>query len=466
MSSSYNRHLQCPSVVLICLILISIFVSYSHADTPANCTYGDIEGAWVFSVGSNNNDRTLNCSTSTNLNVVRSLKIKLQYPDVAIDEFGNQGFWTIIYNQGFEVAVAGRKYFAFSKYVGEKSFCHETMPGWTHNLLGRDWACFSGKKNGPSIIKYHQKLIHDNTLHFSHRINSAELVSSLNSKQTSWQAVRYPQFDGLTQQDYVNMAGGPASAVHGRPTTVPVTDEHRLMISKLPANFDWRNVDGVNYVSPVRNQGGCGSCYAFASLAMIEARVRILTNNTQKPVFAPQDIVECSEYSEGCSGGFPYLIGGKYSEDFGLVTEDCNKYSGKDGTCHTNRSCPRQYSTGYRYVGGYYGGCNEPLMMEALYNRGPIAVGFQVYKDFTSYKSGVYHHTFTDTEEFNPFELTNHAVLMVGWGTVESTGEKYWIVKNSWGESWGQDGYFWIKRGNDECGIESLAAESDPVLTW
>jgi len=450
---------------VVCFILLSVLLSNVVSDTPANCTYMDIQGNWVFSIGPNNNDRSLDCSTQ--FDTIRSLKVKLMYPDVAVDEFGNEGFWTIIYNQGFEVSVAGRKYFAFSKYVGEKSFCHETMSGWTHNLLGSDWACYSGKKDGPSIVKTLGRLYQDNTLYFSHKLNSEELVSSINSRQASWTAVKYPQFEDLSIIDYINMAGGPASAVHSRPKPAPVTAEHKDIMSKLPDNFDWRNVDGVNYVSPVRNQGGCGSCYAFASLAMSEARVRIMTNNTQQPVFAPQDIVECSEYSEGCSGGFPYLIGGKYAEDFGLVSESCNKYSGKDGKCQTDSKCPRYYSSGYKYVGGYYGGCNEPLMMEAVYKRGPVAVGFQVYKDFTGYKSGVYHHTFSDLEEgFNPFELTNHAVLVVGWGTVKETGEKYWIVKNSWGETWGQSGFFWIRRGNDECGIESLAAESDPVLTW
>ena len=76
-------------------------------------------------------------------------------------------------------------------------------------------------------------------------------------------------------------------------------------------------------MSPVRNQGSCGSCYAFSSMAMNEARLRIKTLNQQQKVFSTQDIVECAEYSQGCEGGFPYLISGKYAEDFGLVEESC-----------------------------------------------------------------------------------------------------------------------------------------------
>lgn len=86
---------------------------------------------------------------------------------------------------------------------------------------------------------------------------------------------------------------------------------------------------------------------------MNEARLRIKTLNSDQTIFSPQDIVECSEYSQGCDGGFPYLIGGKYAEDFGLVDESCNPYKGRDGKCSTDKSCKRKYSTNYHYVGGY-----------------------------------------------------------------------------------------------------------------
>lgn len=90
-----------------------------------------------------------------------------------------------------------------------------------------------------------------------------------------------------------------------------------------------------------------------------------------------------------------------------------------------------------------------------LVNHGPIAVSFMVYTDFMYYDGGIYHHTGL---EFNPFDITSHVVVVVGYGKDPDTQEKYWIVKNSWGKYFGEDGYFRIKRGNNECAIESLAA--------
>lgn len=107
--------------------------------------------------------------------------------------------------------------------------------------------------------------------------------------------------------------------------------------------------------------------------------------------------------------------------------------------------------------------CNEELMMKNLVENGPIAVSFMVYGDFMHYKGGIYQHT-TLTNGFNPFEITNHVVLVVGYGYDSDIGHKYWLVKNSWGTKWGEDGFFRIMRGVDECSIESIAVQSFPIL--
>ena len=265
--------------------------------------------------------------------------------------------------------------------------------------------------------------------------------------------------EGWTLRERLNRAGGLSSS--GLPKPAKVKTSTLLGARDLPDSFDWRNVSGVNYLSPIRNQGNCGSCYAFGSMAMLEARIRIITNGSVQPVFSTQDVVGCSNYSQGCDGGFPYLIAGKYAEDYGVVEEECFPYLGRDSACLTNQNCIRYYSTKYYYVGGFYGACSEEGMKMELVKNGPFSVSFEVYNDFENYKGGIYQHTALK-DGFNPWEITNHVVLIVGYG--EDNGQKYWSVKNSWGTEWGEGGYFRIARGTDECSIESMAVAVTPLV--
>jgi hypothetical protein len=102
---------------------------------------------------------------------------------------------------------------------------------------------------------------------------------------------------------------------------------------KLPEVFDWRNVDGANYDSPIRKQGECGSCYAIAAVSVLEARIRIKSNNRLKPLLSPASIISCSRYNQGCAGGYPYLVG-KHGKEFGFVEEGCQPYSESDDKCY------------------------------------------------------------------------------------------------------------------------------------
>lgn len=444
------------------------------ADTPGNCTYEQIKGTWTFSIGqtytSYKDFQASGAGKCDSFAVKKKLKIKLQNPDLAYDEFGHMGFWTMIYNQGFEIVIANRKYFAFSRYAGTMddpiSICNETMPGMTHDVLQRQWACYYGVKdtdaNQPESPRPVKSVGNADVYWDRPFITNHDFISKINSVQNLWTAEAYPEYDEMSLRDLHRRSGGPASQV-SLPKAAPVTSQQRLLTSGLPDSFDWRNINGQDFVGDVRNQGNCGSCYSFASAGLLESRIRIATNNSVQVVLSEQDVVECSPYSQGCDGGFPYLIGGKYAEDFGLALESCNPYQAQDGTCKTQSDCTRYYATNYHYVGGYYGACNEEVMKLALIHDGPLAVGFEVYPDFKFYKGGVYVHTGLQ-DHFNPFELTNHAVLLVGYGVDAATGTKYWIVKNSWGNSWGESGYFRIRRGTDECAFESLAVNTQAVL--
>ena len=419
----------------------------------------------MFHVGPSGFNNTIDCLAGFTPKDI--LTVKLSFPDVVVDEHGNKGFWTLIYNQGFEVVVGGRKYFAFSLYsmVDKKtviSFCNYTFTGWSHDLKGDDWACYRGVKENASqaVRMLTVSSIDENDLDRKY-VKNPDFIYEINSKTDLWEAVHYPELEGMTYRERLRRGGG---GRHVYPKTAPVSKRDLEAVKDLPEDFDWRDVSGNGYVSPIRDQGTCGSCYAFGSMAMLEARFRILSNSSMH-ILSTQEIVSCSEYSQGCEGGFPYLIAGKYAEDFGVVADSCVPYDGKDIPCASLKKpeCTknRYHATDYHYIGGYYGACNEQLMLAELHQNGPIAVSFEVTADFHAYKKGIYHRVGVE-DTFNPWEITNHVVAIVGYGVED--GMKYWTVQNSWGSKWGEDGFFRIIRGADELSIESMAVAVTPVL--
>merc|ERR1712183_206242 len=472
-------------MIILYISLALLLVQQGAADTPANCTLADLDGVWKFYFTKGGGDRDIDCSKETE--VVKTLEFKFHGKNkVTKLSDGETGHFNLIYNQGFEVLIGHRRMFALFKYTSPLNStdfdCDVTMAGWAHDDNSRDWSCFHGEKQvardgklrfeaGGDYKKRNSELQSIQHLMKEIKYHPSEwLVSEINSRQSSWKATNYKQFEQLTYYQVLKRSGYGNGELKRLQPHLKLSEEDKSL-KDLPRSLDWRNYGGVNYLSPVRNQGNCGSCYAFASMGMLEARMRIATNNTQTPVYSPQYIVSCSRYAQGCEGGFPYLIAGKHAQDFGVVTEECYPYKGEDSTCSPDADkCGRDYVARYSYVGGYYGGCTERGMMEGLINHGPMAVAIQVYDDFVHYKSGIYHHV-TETSPnpfhrligYNPFELTNHAVLLVGWGQDNNTGEKYWIVKNSWGENWGEQGFVRIRRGNDEIAIESLAQQSFPI---
>nr|XP_053651838.1 dipeptidyl peptidase 1-like [Cherax quadricarinatus] len=224
--------------------------------------------------------------------------------------------------------------------------------------------------------------------------NDHKMIEDINASQNSWRAKAYPQHERYTVEQMQRRAGGRRKPILTQPA--PATPEQKVRASFLPENFDWRDVEGVNYVSPVRDQESCGSCYAFATMGMLEARLRIATRNQRQDVFSTQDIISCSELAQGCDGGFGYLIGGRHPHEQGVVADECNPYTAQVRSLHA---------------------------------------------------------------EYN----TNHEVLLIGYGVDADTGEKFWTVKNSWGTDWGEEGFFRIRRGTDECGIESEVTQATVI---
>jgi cathepsin C len=143
--------------------------------------------------------------------------------------------------------------------------------------------------------------------------NDQDYINKINAAQNLWTAEAYPHFEFMTNSRMERLGGKkiPTFKAEARKKHMAEMSKYinfdRVASKDIPKFFDWRNVSGQNFVSPVRNQGGCGSCYAFAATAMFEARMRVATKNAKQPVYAPQEIVSCSSYSQGCDGGFPYL---------------------------------------------------------------------------------------------------------------------------------------------------------------
>nr|ADO65979.1 cathepsin C [Eriocheir sinensis]ADO65981.1 cathepsin C [Eriocheir sinensis] len=427
--------------MLIGVLAVLCVAGAAIADTPANCLFEDIRGTWTFYETERSGDNTLSCDTMGPVVYVKNFT--LDFPNTVMDELGHQGTWTLVWNQGFEVNINQRSYFAWSYYEGNfisaTSYCDRTFTGWSRDATVRNWSCFFGNKTTEVPPRETKKMsIPSAMLHQTYK-NDHQMIERINGKQSSWRAKAYPEHEKYTVEEMMQRMGGPGSVLTNPPRPAPATSEQRARVSLLPENFDWRDVNGVNYVAPVRDQASCGSCYTFASLAQIESRVRIATQNVRQDVFSTQDVVSCTPLAQGCAGGFSFLIAGRYAQDQGVVAEECNPYTGKDDACVTDSTCSRTYVSDYEYLGGYYGACNEELMLQALVENGPLAVAYAVYDDFGNYEGGIYHHT-GERNEFNPFEYVNHAVLLVGYGVDEATGEKYWGVKKSWGDAWGEAG--------------------------
>lgn len=213
------------------IIAAVLFLSFGqlYADTPANCTYEDARGYWEFHESTRDSWRNENCEGFV---PTRKVYVKLEFPNVAVDKLGNIGTWTIIYNQGIEVELNYRKYFAFFAYSQKGqhvvSYCHETGPyGWSHDLLGHNWACFKGHKvsdwdtdknnvlmlQANNVGKVHQQkpLLFEN-INLKAYLGE-EFAAQINSEDKGWTARAYPEFQSLSNADLVRMAGGRGSTV-------------------------------------------------------------------------------------------------------------------------------------------------------------------------------------------------------------------------------------------------------------
>merc|ERR1712087_286488 len=276
------------------------------------------------------------------------------------------------------------------------------------------------------------------------------VIASTNSENLSYK-LRLNQFGDMTADEfklYVHGNDGACFKPEERDMIMNVGGQDVIIDDKepvnAPASVDW-TTKGV--VTPVKNQGQCGSCWSFSATGAIECQYAIKTGTLQS--LSEQQLVGCAGARYGCAGcnGGQMTGAMQYAaNEGGLCSEEEYPYTARDGTCKAT-SCGKKYDTnkGYKPVTAY-----SSSALETATAAGCVSIGIEADQTaFQHYSSGVLTGTCGTS--------IDHGVLVVGYG--EEGGQKYWKVKNSWGETWGQKGYVNIcrdceKNGRDgECGI-------------
>ncbi len=245
----------------------------------------------------------------------------------------------------------------------------------------------------------------------------------------------------------------------------------------LPNQIDWRDTNNRNYMTSIKDQGNCGSCWAFAACGAVEARYNTENNlyspsllsswengetsqlfvkianilnighstSLNYPDLSEQDLISCSNAGD-CNGGYAWMSF-DYMETTGIVSEDCFPYQANDIPCHLCSNWNEKlFKIGdWGWVTGNY--VDKYAIKNSLQN-GPLVFFMEVYSDFYYYTSGIYEKTVGASYE------GGHLVVLVGYDEFQD----YWICKNSWGLDWGEDGYFRIRMGECEGGKWVLKA--------
>jgi len=292
--------------------------------------------------------------------------------------------------------------------------------------------------------------------------NTLKVINDVNSKKTTWTAAPNKFSDWTKEQ--LKCLAGTAVIPQKRYSNEKMLKIAQHKLSKpnddIPTAFDSRAA-WPKCIHEIRDQARCGSCWAFGAAESLSDRFCIASNGTINLVLAPQDMVSCDTSNYGCEGGYLNYAWAYLVSD-GVVPEWCFPYASQAGdvpvcpsSCVNNATVTfdsvKYKASKYYAVGSWiFFWEREAAIQKEIMTTGPIEVGFSVYEDFINYKGGVYQYTTGDL-------LGGHAVKMVGWGVDAATNTPYWLIANSWSTTWGEEGYFRMRRGYDECGIEAQA---------
>lgn len=283
----------------------------------------------------------------------------------------------------------------------------------------------------------------------------------LQSPILGWEPGNNTKFWGRTLRDGIRLRLGtlnPSQSVYKMNAVRRIYDPEALP-REFNAQLRWtRDLSGIH------DQGWCGASWAISTAAVASDRFAIMSKGSEAVKLSPQHLLSCNNRGQqGCYGG--YLDRAWFFlRRFGLVDEDCYPWTGSQDQCRLRkrsnlrsagcRNPPNPLRTELYKVGPAYRLGNETDIMQEILTSGPVQATMRVYQDFFTYKSGVYRHSM-DSEIY---ESGYHSVRIIGWGEEPSRRGppvKYWLVANSWGYDWGENGFFRILRGANECEIES-----------
>lgn len=292
------------------------------------------------------------------------------------------------------------------------------------------------KTYGENEYRYRLKVFKDN-------LNK---ISLLNKYEKGTAQYGITRFADMTEKEF--------SRSHGYRPTLRKENELPFAQAKipkveLPTEFDWRL---KNAVTEVKDQGMCGSCWAFSTTGNVEGQYAI--KHGQLLEFSEQELVDCDKVDEGCNGGLMDNAYRVIEQLGGLETESDYPYEGDDETCHFNPAKVKVQLTGALNISH-----NETDMAKWLVQNGPIAIAINA-NAMQFYFGGVSH----------PFKMLcnpnnlDHGVLIVGYGvhkySLFNKTLPFWIVKNSWGPSWGEQGYYRVYRGDGTCGLNQTPSSA------
>jgi len=219
-------------------------------------------------------------------------------------------------------------------------------------------------------------------------------------------------------------------------------------LDAVPTSFDWRPKGAV---TPIKNQGQCGSCWAFSATENVESMWILAGKGKNSTVdFAPQQIVDCDTNDDGCDGGDPptayeYLI-----STGGIESNESYPYTAEDGTCKFKKNLVVGTISNWTYATSEG---DETTLQQNLLSWGPLSICVDA-SNWQDYTSGV-----MTWEECAWINQLDHCVQLVGYNS-EQSDNPYWVVRNSWGTDWGVEGYIWLQMWEDTCGLTYEATTS------